>query len=74
MLLPPINLRRRLLCPACGLLTDEKKPSCVHCNYRFAKGERQKLVRERKRKKKNAALVFFAIFLAMIFAFSRLAP
>ena len=74
MLLPPINLRRRLLCPRCEMLTDERQQACVHCGYRISKRERRSLIRERKRKKKNAALVFVGIFLALVFAFSRIAP
>ena len=74
MLWVPINLARRLLCPACGMLTNEKKPKCVHCGYRFRKGEREQLVRARKRKKKNVAVIAAVVFMALIFLFSRLAP
>ena len=63
-----------MLCPRCEMLTDESKPACVHCGYHISQRQRRELIRERKRKKKNAALVFVGIFLALIFAFSRIAP
>ncbi|GEM_PF-2831108 len=73
---PPINLKPRLTCPACGQLTPKSKDNCVHCGRAIPESwlkERRALKTARRRQAWIAAVVGIpAAMLILIWVFHRL--